>query len=239
MTILSCDVCRWRGYNACQCGVERSPEPTTSYRLERERKEFLASQGVVSQPSPEVPADVAASKDAEIAKLKTKAQWLKAANLEFQQQAERLTQLQDQIVDEMPDAFGRMGIVAGIKEWCRQWKAVLDHLHNESQLACDLRCSQDQIIERCAQSVSEKFPEAAAIIRSHADGISGEDWGELTRENKALREQVEKLTAELAAMEGALRNAKELLMARAEQGFEKWRDCVDEIDRLLAALEGK
>jgi hypothetical protein len=60
----------------------------------------------------------------------------------------------------------------------------------EAQLACDLRTTQDQVIERCAQAIRDKWPEAAETLRRHVDGISGEDWGELNRELAKLREQL-------------------------------------------------
>ncbi len=108
--------------------------------------------------------------------------------------------LAQQIRDEMPDAFGRMGLVAGIKEWCRQWQLLIEDRRKEAQLACDLRVAQDQVIERCAQAIdrlastefhsdspSAALITAAKILRQHVDGISGEDWGELNRELAALR----------------------------------------------------
>lgn len=62
-----------------------------------------------------------------------------------------------------------------------------ENLQRESRLACDLRSTQDEIIERCAKAV-EEWPEAAARLRRHCGGsqdeyfaVSGEDFGEMRR----------------------------------------------------------
>ena len=62
-----------------------------------------------------------------------------------------------------------------------------ENLQRESRLACDLRSTQDEIIERCAKAV-EEWPEAAACLRRHCGGaqdeyraVSGEDYGEMRR----------------------------------------------------------
>lgn len=62
-----------------------------------------------------------------------------------------------------------------------------ENLQRESRLACDLRNTQDEIIERCAKAV-EEWPEAAARLRRHCGGsqdeyfaVSGEDFGEMRR----------------------------------------------------------
>lgn len=77
-----------------------------------------------------------------------------------------------------------------------------ENLQRESRLACDLRSTQDEIIERCAKAV-EEWPEAAARLRRHCGGsqdeyfaVSGEDFGEMRRTLDAVCRQYRALLLE-------------------------------------------
>jgi hypothetical protein len=79
----------------------------------------------------------------------------------------------------------------------RDYPLVVERANREAQLASDLRTSQDAIIERCAKAVEGQWPDAAAAIRQHVDGISGEDFGDLRRHNESLYEMVGRLRSTL------------------------------------------
>jgi hypothetical protein len=85
-----------------------------------------------------------------------------------------------------------------------QWKYLCDRAQQEATLAADLRVTQDQVIERCAQAIQEKWPEAAKVLRAHVDGISGEDWGELNRRVLAAERERDSLREALGDAEGVL-----------------------------------
>ncbi len=79
----------------------------------------------------------------------------------------------------------------------RQFELCVENLRRESQLACDLRSTQDVVIERCAKAVEDISPESAARLLRHCGGlqdsnvaVSGEDFGELRRENACLTAQL-------------------------------------------------
>lgn len=78
----------------------------------------------------------------------------------------------------------------------KDFDIVCANERREAQLACDLRTSQDQVIERCAKAIQDRWPDAASALRRHEDGISGEDFGELKRENEALRTELAQAKAE-------------------------------------------
>lgn len=111
-------------------------------------------------------------------------------------------------------------------------KLVAERERIEAQLACDLRSSQDTIIERCSQAVRAKWPEAADLIRSHADGISGEDWGELNRELAAVKAERDRLSAHSPDRFDGVNDETRGLVLRAEA--DKW--LAEQSVRNLAAL---
>jgi hypothetical protein len=89
----------------------------------------------------------------------------------------------------------------------KDFRLTLDRADREAQLACDLRGTQDEIIERCAKAV-EEWPDAAQRLRTHcglpdADNcaVSGEDFGKLKRQ----------LSAETARAGSAVRAQAEVM----------------------------
>ena len=79
----------------------------------------------------------------------------------------------------------------------------------EALLACDLRASQDLIIERCAKAVEQKWPNAAKQLREHCgndpdSAVSGEDFGELKRDLAAAREERDALAVALREVDHLL-----------------------------------
>lgn len=85
-------------------------------------------------------------------------------------------------------------IGAEIDQLRKERETILERLRIESQLACDLRSSQDEIIERCAKAI-EDFPEAALRLREHCGNsentaVSGEDFGELRRKIARLEKEI-------------------------------------------------
>ena len=79
----------------------------------------------------------------------------------------------------------------------------VENARREAQLACDLRSSQDDIIERCAKAVDQRWPDAAKSLREHRGSdpdaaVSGEDFGKMRRE---LAERTEERDGLAAALE--------------------------------------
>lgn len=81
-------------------------------------------------------------------------------------------------------------------------RLTAERANREAQLACDLRSSQDEVIERCAKAVEDLSPEAAMRLREHCGSVSddeyavsGEDFGELRRENARQAERIAELGA--------------------------------------------
>ena len=85
------------------------------------------------------------------------------------------------IYENCTDDF-QAGAKWAVSHFKKEYELTVQNLRRESQLACDLRNSQDLIIERCAMAIADKFPKASEILRNHVDGISGEDWGDIKRD---------------------------------------------------------
>lgn len=95
-------------------------------------------------------------------------------------------------------------------------RLTAERANREAQLACDLRSSQDEVIERCAKAIEDLSPEAAMWLREHCGSVSdaeyavsGEDFGELRRENARQAERIAELVRHLEAAEATLRQIQD------------------------------
>lgn len=132
----------------------------------------------------------------------------------------------------------------------RDLSTVCKRLADESQLACDLRNTQDVIIERCAKAIEDLCPEAAHRLVAHCgrpqDGafaVSGEDFGQMQRDLTATLAQIdmertvakavaEKYEADLSAAQQKIAE----LEKRANDGALKYNTLVDANEDLKEQL---
>lgn len=102
--------------------------------------------------------------------------------------------------------------------------------NSEAQLACDLRSSQDEIIERCAKAV-EEWPDAAKRLRSHcanseSTAVSGEDFGQLRRELAKAYERI-----------SWLEQQREVEVQQKEAALNESGECLKQCDTLRQQIE--
>jgi hypothetical protein len=131
-------------------------------------------------------------------------------------------------------------ILKRIGEWDgdreRAWKEnklLAERALSEATLAVDLRATQDEIIERCAKAVAE-WPEASARLRSHCGrpqdenfAVSGEDFGQLRRENAEMKTVADQLAKRVEELEETISTA----IDRTNDLVELRKDLDDAIQR--------